>query len=79
MYRDSATTNSLARSGQDPWQEGQDPWSANSSGSNSSGSTFSTTEPKKHSIEDVREQTERTALVPMGMLAGEMTLLLKRR
>ena len=63
---DSSTTNSPsdpAPSAQDPWQEGQDPWSANSSGSKSSGSTLPPTEPKNLCNEDVREQTDRSALV----------------
>ena len=56
-------------SAQDPWaQSGKDPWSgkySSSSGSVSAGRTKTPTDSKKVCVEDLREQTERTAPVPV--------------
>ena len=55
-------------SAQDPWtQSGKDPWSgksSSSSGSARSGRTLSPSD-SKVCVEDLREQTERTAPVPV--------------
>ena len=67
----TGTTNSPVQpeaSAQDPWtQSGKDPWSgksSSSSGSASAGRTKSPTD-SKVCVEDLREQTERTAPVPV--------------
>lgn len=65
---DSATTSFPADSepsAQDPWQGGQNPRSASSTSSTGSGSAVVPTEPKTQCIDDVREQTEQTAQVPV--------------